>query len=363
MTLTLADDSALAQEAASPVAVGSSVALRPAGAPTTYDAAISAALADALHQRGHQVLPPAQTNRELARLAPGLPCAPPSECDYNAMLHTLGVDALVVYTLRMQDGHAVELGVRVVTKDGQGYASQPALGHAVKPLVQGVLAQALADAERSASVRVTIGSEPSGALVSVDGDAPAPAPRSLALSRGRHELVAKLKDYAVAVEPLDLAGDATQREVVVHLSPATAQHTSLASAAASARPEASVRSDAKATQAPDGAVVPTPDAREPASRASASAWNYVVAGVLAAGAATLAVSAVAAAGREGDCTGARDPQGRCGERVALGPLFWSSVALGAASLAGAAVVLVFEPIHGTTDARLGGLRLQWRRSF
>ncbi len=345
---------AAAQDTAKPAAPGSSVALWPGADPTVYDASIAATLSAALHQQGYQVLVPARANQELERLAPAASCAPPAHCDYNAMLHVLAVDALVIYALRMQDGHATELSVRVVRKNSQGYAAQPALGQQVKPLVQRVLVQALADADRPATVHVKIASEPAGALISVDGDAPAAAPRALDLSPGRHELTTRLSGYAAKVEQLDVRGEGDPGEVVVRLSPVAAS----AGEAAASTGNASDPAQQAGAAAPPASTDPDPKAH-----ARASAWNFVLGGVLAAGAVALAANAVSAGLREGDCTGARDLQGRCSERIETGTVFWSSVALGVASAAGATLMFAVQPIHTSTDAALSGLRVQWRRSF
>jgi hypothetical protein len=74
----------------------------------------------------------------------------------------------------------------------------------------------LSDANEAAALIVT--SQPSGALISVDGKVIGPAPLQLRLGAGAHQIELELEGYVAAGEDLDLpAGERTTR--VVELSP------------------------------------------------------------------------------------------------------------------------------------------------
>jgi hypothetical protein len=93
-----------------------------------------------------------------------------------------------------------------------------------------------------------------------------------------------------------------------------------------------------------------------------SATNYVVAGVLLAIAAPLIANAVYGAVTKGTCVGSLDVNGRCGERVTLGPYFYLSAGLGGLAVLGGATFLIVQPLE-TTDYALTGAQLQVTQRF
>ena len=101
---------------------------------------------------------------------------------------------------------------------------------------------------------------------------------------------------------------------------------------------------------------------EPVPRDRPSATNFVVAGVLFAIALPLIANAVYGLATNGTCAGELDVNGRCGDRVTLGPYFYLSAGLGGLSLLGGTTFMFVQPLE-TTDYAVGGAQLQVTQRF
>jgi hypothetical protein len=84
--------------------------------------------------------------------------------------------------------------------------------------------------------------------------------------------------------------------------------------------------------------------------------------VLLAIAAPLIANAVYGAVTKGRCVGELDVNGRCGERVTLGPYFYLSAGLGGLAILGGATFLIVQPLE-TTDYTVTGALVQVTQRF
>ncbi|MEY4578707.1 MAG: hypothetical protein RL701_3410, partial [Pseudomonadota bacterium] len=95
---------------------------------------------------------------------------------------------------------------------------------------------------------------------------------------------------------------------------------------------------------------PTPAA--PREKRS-SVLNYVVAAALFGVAVPFAANAIYGAATRNNCIGKLDADGRCGERVTLGPWFFASVGASAVAIAGGTTFLIVQPISGERSSVQG----------
>jgi hypothetical protein len=79
-------------------------------------------------------------------------------------------------------------------------------------------------------------------------------------------------------------------------------------------------------------------------------------------AAPLIANAIYGLATRGTCAGEVDVNGRCGERVTLGPYFYLSAGLGGLALLGGTTFLIVQPLE-TTEYAVGGAQLQVTHRF
>lgn len=95
------------------------------------------------------------------------------------------------------------------------------------------------------------------------------------------------------------------------------------------------------------------DSDEDASGSKPSEWNYVIGGGLAVVGGLAIASFVRTAIEDGDCVGDVDAAGVCDKEVQLSPWGWVSLGVGAAFLAGAGAMFIWQPLRVdiTTDGK------------
>lgn len=340
-----------------PLPSGARFALLPAQSALSQAAPASTASRDdaaravttALRKRGYQVMSQEEVGKALSeRLPDG--CRDAATCDPKLALQALGVDAVVSLALWQRPNNAADLVVFVQRHSNYGQAelALPAGSDAnIDVVAAQAVGKALEDTLARHEVTVRIESDPPGASVHVDQSLAGKSPVTLELAPGNHLLIVETPGYVTDAHYVDIPHN--DGEVFVHRvqlsQPSAAMVSADGGAARSAKPASAV------------------DADSPAPSSRVSATNYVLAAVLGAVAVPLLINAVYAGARDGDCTGKRDPQGRCSARTAVGAGFWASLGIGVAAGLGAGAVLVFTPFTDSEASSASGASLQLRTRF
>jgi hypothetical protein len=178
---------------------------------------------------------------------------------------------------------------------------------------------------------IAVHGEPAGASVWIDGKLMGALPLRAALSPGDHKLEVQATGYAAKVQPvtIPLEPTATARVQVA----LDAANPSLVDPAASERAPALDLSTSPTSSDVDPIEAP--------GERTASVWNFVLGGALAAGGIALAtIEPIQAAAKDGEC--AKDP---CTELYTFGTDSIVKVAAGAALAAVGVTVMIWQPIQ------------------
>lgn len=321
------------------------------------------AIAEHLRSHGFKVLPPAQVRSQLASHALD-GCKEPTTCDPALALATLRADAVISTAIWQRPSAPTQLVVHVRRQLGYGQSEvdvRTAGGKELRAAAVKALQAALEDSLQTHEISVVIESLPMGATVHVDQTLTGSTPARFSLLPGSHLVSVEAPGFVTRAQYLELPERGmTETRLSLKLNKAeseVAQHDDDHADHDAAEP------DLKAQPAPEP-LRPTAasEAAAHTARDRPSSTNYVVAGVLFAIAAPLIANAVYGAVTHGDCAGNLDINGRCSERVTLGPFFYLSAGLGGLAVLGGTTFLVVQPLE-TTDYTLTGAKLQVSRSF
>jgi hypothetical protein len=355
-----------------PLRAGSKLALLPvaAGSGADSEAAVRA-ISENLRHRGYKVLSPKEVRAKLGSHTPD-GCRNPTTCDPSLALATLRSDAVVSIALWRRPKAPLQLAVHVRRERGYGQAEVEVHGDGaseVRAAALSALQNALDDSLRTHERQVLIDSQPSGASVHVDQTLTGKTPARFALLPGSHLVSVEAPGYVTRAQYLELADDAADgTQLTVQLTAADAAERATSEVApkpaeAAAAHEAT-RDDELESPAPIAAQDFAPEpAPSPAPEPAASPLNYVFATVLFAAAAPLFANVVYGAATHGDCVGASDARGACGQRVRFGPRFFASLGAGAAAALGGSAFLIFQPITAETSEAPTGLLVRMQRTF
>jgi hypothetical protein len=326
------------------------------------------AIAEHLRKGGFRVLAPAQVRAQLASHAlEG--CKDPTTCDPALALATLRADAVISTAIWQRPSAPAQLVVHVKRQLGYGQAEvdvRTTSGKELRAAAVKALQAALEDSQQTHEISVLIESLPLGASVHVDQTLTATTPARFALLPGSHLISVEASGYVTRAQYLELAEHGTsETRLSLKLNKADADNDDEAQAArnkseaAAAPPKAAAKLQVPAEQSsPELAVV----AEQAETHDHPSVTNYVVAGVLLAIAAPLIANAIYAAATNGKCVGQLDMNGRCGERVTLGPFFYLSAGLGGLAALGGATFLIVQPLEAR-DYTVTGAQLQVSHRF
>jgi hypothetical protein len=306
-----------------PLGAGSVFAFLPTaathkGASIKPDEAVRA-IAEHLRTHGFKVLPPAQVRSQLASHAlEG--CKDPATCDPALALATLRADAVISTAIWQRPSAPTQLVVHVRRQLGYGQAEvdvRNANGKELRVAAVKALEAALEDSQQSHEIQVSIDSLPMGATVHVDQTLTGATPARFALLPGSHLVSVEAPGFVTRAQYLELPERGmSETRLSLKLNKAEAD--------SDAEPEAARKPPARPVLKPTVAVAhaqPVEPATppKPTPRDRPSTTNYWVAAVLVAIAAPLIANAVYGAVTKGTCIGQLDVNGRCGERVSLGP--------------------------------------------
>lgn len=332
------------------------------------------AIAEHLRKGGFRVLAPAQVRSQLASHAlEG--CKDPTTCDPALALATLRADAVISIAIWQRPSAPAQLVVHVKRQLGYGQAEvdvRNASGKDLRAAAVNALQAALEDSLQTHEINVLIESLPMGAVVHVDQTLTGTTPARFALLPGSHLVSVEAPGYVTRAQYLELPEHGTsETRLSLKLTKADADNDDEA-AASKKKPEREVPPPAAAgklqlAQLPRTPIDPSaPELATAPQQTEAhdhpSVTNYVVAGVLLAIAAPLIANAIYAGATNGKCVGQLDMNGRCGERVTLGPFFYLSAGLGGLAALGGATFLIVQPLE-TTDYTVTGAQLQVSHRF
>jgi hypothetical protein len=320
------------------------------------------AIAEHLRAHGFKVLPPAQVRSQLASHALD-GCKEPTTCDPALALATLRADAVISTAIWQRPSAPAQLVVHVRRQAGYGQAEvdvRTASGKELRAAAVQALQAALEDSQQTHEISVVIESLPMGATVHVDQTLTGTTPARFALLPGSHLVSVEAPGFVTRAQYLELP-DRGMSETRLSLKLNKAEAGSAAELAQhedeEAVPVLKVPAKPEQLQPTAASEVAAQTARD-----RPSTTNYVVAGVLFAIAAPLIANAIYGAVTNGDCAGVLDINGRCSERVALGPFFYLSAGLGGLAVLGGTTFLIVQPLE-TTDYTLTGAQLQVSRTF
>lgn len=335
-----------------PLGAGSVFALLPSPAAKSGGNAddVARAITEHLKANGFRVLPASQVHSQLSTHAlEG--CKNPTTCDPALALATLGADAVISTAVWQRKNAPTQLVVYVRRQHGYGQAEisvQGASAKSMRAAAVSALGTALEDSQRTHEVDVLIESLPMGAMVHVDQSLSGTTPAHFALLPGSHLVSVEAPGYVTSAQYLELGEDTgEQKRLQVKLSSAESESKPVAAKPKRAR---ALSPDPYAEEAAPPPAAAEPDASEllatPAEpeQDRASGLNYVVAAVLLGVAAPFIANAIYAGATRGKCVGPQDLDGRCSERVSLGPAFFVSVGVGAAAALSGAAFLIVQPL-------------------
>lgn len=331
------------------------------------------AIAEHLRTHGFRVLPPAQVRSQLASHAlEG--CKDPTTCDPALALATLRADAVISIAIWQRPSAPAQLVVHVRRQLGYGQAEvdvRNTAGKELRAAAVEALQAALDDSQQTHEIAVTIESLPIGATVHVDQTLSGTTPARFALLPGSHLISVEAQGFVTRAQYLELPEHGmTETRLSLKLDRAAADSDEDAQAAkAKPEPAKPPASAANATtpvklQLPAAESAPEilPTAKQSEAHDRPSVTNFVVAGVLLAIAAPLIANAIYAGVTNGRCIGQVDINGRCGQRVTLGPFFYLSAGLGGLAALGGATFLIVQPLE-TSDYTVTGAQLQVNHRF
>lgn len=263
-----------------PLALGSSVAL--ARAPeSTAEPNIERQLAQIATELGYQVMPP---ERVASTLGAAFECDQSDLCDLNSMRSLLGVDAIVLFSVTMDEGGATMLQLRALGTGGSEQA-ETALPKDSQGTLLSLLTQVLNhEAPAVRPTTVLIATVPPRARVGIDDLPKQEAPARFEVPPGRHRIKGKLEGYIPVMEDVVIPAQDVPFAYKLNL------------------PQSTSTSEGKSPRLGSDAG--------PRPYAGPSPWNYILAGGLGLGAAGLATYAVFEARRDGNCV-ARSELERC----------------------------------------------------
>jgi hypothetical protein len=324
------------------------------------------AIAEYLRTHGFKVLPAAQVRSQLASHAlEG--CKDPTTCDPTLALATLRADAVISTAIWQRPSAPTQLVVHVRRQLGYGQAEVDvprASGKELKAAAVKALEAALEDSQQTHEINVLIESLPIGATVHVDQTLTGTTPARFSLLPGSHLVSVEASGFVTRAQYLELPERGmTETRLSLKLNKTDAVSDSNAEVAKKPPPPAAANLTpvAQPQAAPTSALEPVA-AEQPTEHDRPSTTNYVVAGVLFAIAAPLIANAIYGAVTSGQCVGQVDVNGRCGERVTLGPYFYLSAGLGGLALLGGTTFLIVQPLE-TTDYEIAGAQLEVTRRF
>ncbi|MET0390789.1 MAG: PEGA domain-containing protein, partial [Polyangiales bacterium] len=337
-----------------PLGSGSVVALLPPAAEDPQSATQSEhaarAIAEHLRSRGFRVLPPKQVQSQLASHAlEG--CRVPATCDPALALATLGADAVISTAIWHRPNLPTQLVLHIHRQQGyygQAEISAPSTdAKALRTVAVSALQSALEDSRQTHEIDVWIESQPNGAIAHVDQTLSGTTPAHFMLLPGSHLISVEAAGYVTHAQYFELSDrPGADTHLNVSLDQARAETESLYV------PDHMLREpETEQNYIADDADVKNSE-REPSSA------NYVMAAVLLGVAAPLIANAVYAGVTHGNCVGKVDLEGRCSERVGLGPMFFLSAGLGLVAAAGGVGFLVVQPLSSAPDRAPDGAQLQ-----
>jgi hypothetical protein len=314
---------------AAPLAPGSTIALLPGGdLPAASDGPYARhalkAVQEAVRKLGYEAITPDRVRKRLGGTEHAALCETPSGCDYEELMRVLGVDAVAIYSLWLRDSQPHEFAVGVVRKDrpgSQGEANQLIADKAFETVVAGILAAALNDAENPHTVVVTIESQPPGVSVVVDRRFDGVTPAKFDLSPGQHQVQAAKDGHVSLLDYFEVPEDRPSYRHRIELPPAEAAPRVIQ------------------TQEPtlDPGYTDEPDA-------PSKTVDYVVSGVLAAGAVGLLAYGLATLDSEGTCTRSDPDEPRCSQVSSPKAVTLVALVSGGVALAASTVIFVLTPI-------------------
>jgi hypothetical protein len=153
---------------------------------------------------------------------------------------------------------------------------------------------------------------------------------------------------------------------VAAIEPAAAAATTDHSSRSDLGPDTSHEAEATDAFELQAALEPQMPEKPVATRGKRSALNYVLAASLLGISAPFLANAIYAGATQHSCVGRYDPQGRCSERVTLGPLFFVSLGVGLLAAGSGSAFLIFKPLgerDTTHDTNPEAARLRSSQRF
>lgn len=334
---------------ARPLPPGSTLVLLPGGdlegvAPNShlpaagFEKQVRAALVEAIQQVGYHPMVAEKARGELIRRGKLSTCRDIMSCDRRATLQELSADAVVVYALWLRDGKPAQLTVTVTRADFEGSSSRTATEKSLRTETKALFASALTKAEREQRVMVQIDSDPQGATITIDRKHTKTAPAQFELKPGAHQVVAELKGYVTVLDGFELEADEHVYRQTLSLEKVADEQ-----AAHSVTGNSGERWLDQGYQGPQE------------TEASATA-DYVIGGVLAAGAIGLITVGTVMALSDGDCARRTTEDDVCLLRKDAGGYpYW--LAGGAVAAVGSASMFIFTPF-ASLQGDTAGLQLR-----
>jgi hypothetical protein len=333
LAVTLAALTSAAPAAAQP----SRAAILPAGGdgalpPAVREEAVDA-LVQALASEGVDVITPKRAKRQL-RGTELASCAR-TDCA-DELAQALAADfaaGVAVWPGEDGDGPGT-VAVSLITPAAQTFpGAAPVEGRDVATATRVAFAAARDRQRLGPGPWVHVRGEPAGAQVRIDGTAVGVVPYRGAIPPGRHEVEVRLHGYAARTRTVDVPlGEHEEVELDVQLDPEGA-------------PAASRQKPAPVTGPEPGSAPPMEPEAPPSDRVSA--WNWVVAGGLAAAAVPALVSSLRTLANDGDIESMTDTTVT---RVDFGARSGVLLGLGIAALAGATYVAAARPLRIDVEA-------------
>jgi hypothetical protein len=330
------------------LAKGSVIALMPVATAADEgtlnpDAALQT-ISDELHKLGYKIIAPTQVRARLASREVDT-CTRAATCDPALALATLQADAVLSTALWLRAAAPPQVVVHLRHRRGYGQAEVTSNGKHAKEMRAAALTAlhtALDDSQRTHELTLHIESTPSGAVAHVDQTLSGRTPTHFSLLPGSHLVSIEAPGYVTHAQYVELEAGGGDSHINLTLEPAGLDGTDPASVVAESK--AGLESAAPFETQPMPAAY-----REKRS----SVLNYVVAAALFGVAAPFAANAIYGAATRNNCIGKLDADGRCGERVTLGPWFFASVGASAVAIAGGTTFLIVQPISGERSSVQG----------